>query len=798
MGDRKPQISHHRPSVARLIRGLRATALGALLVCLATFVEGGQGPEARPSLHIPRIEGAPSFEDFAGMGPSTPLARSMTRVEGFRQWRPRDGNPVSQRTEAYLGYGQSHLYVVFVCFDSEPEKIRARLAKREDTRNDDGVDLFLDTFNDQLRGYAFSVNPLGVQRDATWVEGGSGSSRYNMSFDTVWDSGGTLTPEGYVAWMAIPFRSLRFSPAEDQEWGILLRRQIRRENEYSFWPYVTTRIEGRLNQAAALQGISDVSPGRNMQLIPYGFFRSFRALDTSDEENPQYVTDSAELDGGVDFKTVFRDSLVLDLTANPDFNQVESDEPQVTVNQRFEVFFPERRPFFLENASYFETPINLFFSRRIVEPQLGVRLTGKAGPYAVGALFANDRSPELEDVPADDPVLGEKSQNAVLRVSRDVGNQSSIGAIYTDARLEDSYNRVGGLDARVRFNSNWIGTFQGVASSTRLIDGEELSGPAFDAVVQRAGRKLEYEVAYNDRSPGFFTALGFLPGSRGPSRPGRPRNRALLLRPDFRGVRQTLSYRFRPEGDVLISWGPDVTLHPSWRHDSSALDTVYSLDMTAELMGRTFVGAFHTGLVERLRPEEFPGLSETTRYDSARTGVFGSSSISPIVTFSGEYAWGTVINLVAPEDVAPPLANSTQGTLTVRWFVTRSIRLEGTYLLARVSEASSSRRVFDNHIGRARLSWQPTPRLTLRSIVEYNAITADPALTTLETEKNLNMDFLATYLVDPWTAVYVGYNNNQNSFRLVQDERISELVPGHGLGPDSWQFFVKISYLLRF
>ena len=346
------------------LQRLTVVALGVLLGGTAVSAAGGASPEPRPSLHIPRIGGAPGIEDFAGMRPATPLARSMVRVEGFRQWRPRDGEPVSERTEAFLGYDQTHLYVVFVCFDSEPGKIRARLARREDTRSDESVDLYLDTFNDQLRAYAFSVNPLGVQRDASWVE--RDSNRYNTSFDTVWESGGTLTPEGYLAWMAIPFRSLRFSPGDEQEWGILLRRQIRRVNEHSFWPYVTSRIEGRLNQAATLRGISGVSPGRNLQLIPYGFFRSFRALDTTDEERPLYVTDSGDADAGLDFKTVFRDSLVLDLTANPDFNQIESDEPQVTVNQRFEIFFPERRPFFLENASYFETPINLFFSRRIV------------------------------------------------------------------------------------------------------------------------------------------------------------------------------------------------------------------------------------------------------------------------------------------------------------------------------------------------------------------------------------------------------------------------------------------------
>ena len=609
------------------------------------------------------------------MEPSSDVARSMARVDGFRQNTPRDGDPVSQRTEAYLGYDDTNVYVVFVCFDSEPDKIRAFLSRREDALGDDKVEIFLDTFNDRRRAYVFTVNPLGVQTDGTWVE--QEGSQYDRSFDTVWDSRGTLTEEGFVALIALPFKSLRFSPENSQEWGLILARWIRRNNEGSFWPYVTSRIEGRLNQSGSLLGISDVSPGRNLQLIPYGFFRSFRALDDRDESNPHYVSDSGEFDGGVDFKTVFRDSLVLDVTANPDFNQVESDEPQVTVNQRFEVFFPEKRPFFLENASYFETPIDLFFSRRIVDPQVGARLTGKAGPYAVGALYANDRAPG-ERVPDDDPLSGEKSQNAVLRVSRDVGHLSSVGMIYTDTEFQDSFNRVGGLDGRYRIDPHWLVTAQGVASSTRASDGEELSGPAFDAVLQRTGRKLSYLAAYNDRSPGFRTALGFLPGSRGRSRPGRARTQALPLRSDFRGLRQNLSYRFRPEGDVLVAWGPEVTLHPSWRHDGSALDTLYNVDMSAELMGQTSVGAFYTGLVERLHPDDFSDLAAETRYSSGRIGVYGSSrSLFRTLSFSGEYAWGTVINLVTPEGVAPELASSSQGTLGFTWSASRSIRTRG-------------------------------------------------------------------------------------------------------------------------
>jgi len=780
-----------------LIRLLGVVSLGLLLSPWpAESAEDTRSADERPSITIPRLAAAPVLEDFVSMRPSSAVAQSMARVDGFRQNEPRDGAPISQRTEAYLGYDDVNLYVVWVCFHSEPETIRARLSRREDIfDSDDTHDIFLDTFNDQRRAYLFVVNPLGIQGDAAYTERAGG--QFDNSFDTVWHSRGTLTPQGYVVWVAIPFRSLRFSPEKNQEWGIILGRRIKKDNEVSFWPYVTSRIEGMLNQEARLLGISDVSPGRNLQLIPYGFFRSFRALDSSAEEGPRYVTHRADFDGGADFKTVFRDSLVLDLTANPDFSQIESDEPQVTVNQRFEVFFPERRPFFLENASYFETPINLFFSRRIVNPQVGARLSGKMGPYAVGALYANDRAPG-QAVPIADPRFGGKGQNGVFRVSRDLGDQSNLGLIYTDSQFEGAYNRVGGLDTHIRINANWIGTVQGVASSTRLADGEELSGPAWDVVLQRTGRKLSYTAAYNDRSPGFRTALGFLPGSRDPGPPGGPRERALLLRPDFRGLRQTLNYRFRPEGDVLIAWGPDITVQPSWRHDGSPLDTLFSVDLAAELVGQTHAGAYYAGRVERLSPDDFPVLPEETRYDSALLGLYGDTQLSRIVSLSGEFTRGTVINVVPPDGVRPELADSTQGTLTFTWFTTRSVKLQGTYILSRLTEREDGRRVFDNHIGRAKLSWQPTPRLTLRTIVQYDALVADPALTSLEKTRNLNVDVLATYLVNPWTALYVGYNNNQNTRRLLPVEDSFDLVQSDRLGPDSWQFFVKFSYLFRF
>jgi len=439
----------------------------------------------------------------------------MVKVTGFIQRNPHNGDLASQRTEAYLGYDEKNLYVVFVCFD-DPAKVRARMSRREDIFDDDTVEIMLDTFHDRRRAYAFQTTPLGVQWDAIWTEvpheDNTGSTaNFDPSFDTVWHSNGKLTSRGYVVWMAIPFKSLRFSPAREQSWGIILYRGILRENEDDFWPEISRSVEGRLAQGATAGGLEDISPGRNMQFIPYGVLRSFRALDTRDPTAPRFDHRDAEFRGGIDSKFVLHDNLVLDVTANPDFSQVESDEPQITVNQRFEVFFPERRPFFLENSDYFKTPIDLFFTRRIGDPQFGARLTGKVGPYSLGILATDDRGPGNR-VPDSDPLAGERSTFAIARVNRDIFGQSSIGAMYTDWEFPaaDEFNRVGGIDSRLKFNPNWTGNFEAVTSSTKNQDGSYEAGPAYKTEANYSATHLNYDATYNDISPGFTTNAGFV------------------------------------------------------------------------------------------------------------------------------------------------------------------------------------------------------------------------------------------------------------------------------------------------
>jgi len=197
-------------------RGMAATGflLGfACLLALLFLPRAGLCETSSPTparLTIPRVSRPPTLEEFLSMAPPADLAGELLKVQGFRQRHPKDGAPASQSTEVYLGYDKKNLYAVFVCFDQEPEKIRARMVTRENIFGDDTIELMLDTFQDQRRAYAFLTNPFGIQHDSVWTEA---AQAFDSSFDTVWHSRGKLTDRGYVVWMAIPFQSLRFSSA---------------------------------------------------------------------------------------------------------------------------------------------------------------------------------------------------------------------------------------------------------------------------------------------------------------------------------------------------------------------------------------------------------------------------------------------------------------------------------------------------------------------------------------------------------------------------------------------------------
>jgi hypothetical protein len=277
----------------------RATAgLAFVAVQGAVHVAAEDLDAARPSVAIRPIHRAPTLEDFLTMAPPADLADGLLHVSGFVQRVPEDGKPASQETDVYLGHDDARLYVVFVAFDDDPSRVRARMSRRESVFEDDTVEIQIDSFNDQRRAFSFLTNPLGIQWDAIWTEG----QEFDGAWDTVWDSRGRLTDRGYVVWMAIPFKSLRFPAATDdgpRTWRVVLVRDIRRNGETSFWPRVSSRIEGRLNQAATLTGFAGIEPGRNLWLIPYATARSIRVEPDTGE-----TTTDDDVEVGGDLKWV--------------------------------------------------------------------------------------------------------------------------------------------------------------------------------------------------------------------------------------------------------------------------------------------------------------------------------------------------------------------------------------------------------------------------------------------------------------------------------------------------------------
>ena len=845
-------FSHQRILCA--LAGAMVAAMSVCAWCAAAQnahekpVSGVQGQTSQavapaigpPALTIPRLQRAPALEDFLNMQPEGDIALQMAKVTGFTQRNPHDGEEVSEQTDAYLGYDQKNLYVVFVCFD-DPGKVRGRMSVREDIYDDDQVEIILDTFHDRRRAYAFQATPLGVQWDAIYTEASreEASGHFDTSFDTVWDSRGKITSRGFVVWMAIPFKSLRFPSTKDQEWGLILYRGITRKTEDSFWPYISRKVEGRLGQAATLYGLEGISPGRDIELIPYGLMRGFRALDTRDPANPYFQKATAQGQPGADAKFVFRDHFTLDLTANPDFSQVESEDPQITVNQRYAVYFPEKRPFFLENEDFFRTPMDLFFTRNIGDPSAGIRLTGKDGPYSVGLMTSDDRSPGLA-VPDYSPLTGLRSYFTIAHVTRDIFRQSSVGVLYTDWECPTTgeSNRIGGVDTRLKFNANWTLDGQAVASSSNLNlnceanldpfssgnhgNGNHYAGPAEKLDLQRQGLHFNYEGIYNDITPGFVSVPGF------------------INRVDIRETQQEVHYRFRPKKGWIVSWGPSLNVRYDFDHTGLRLDTSYAPYLAVRGRGQTtiFIRPYQE-FRERLRSQDFcflgftllcgAGVIGNQDYHEHQSGATVQTRYFKKATIAASYYWGNGVNFVALPDVPPTPStpynlpfvareDTAQATLTLRPM--QPLKIENTYLFERLRTTENTFQfvnaefpgstfghgILNDHILRSKWNWQFTPQLSVRVILQYNGLlAATPGVgspyTYLPTARQFNADFLVTYLVHPGTAIYVGYNSDLQNLNVVPAR---PGIPGFvtntakGYINDSRQLFVKVSYQFRF
>ena len=783
------------------MRGL-GTGPALCLVCMAVANAGAAqnsklaeaptvAPEAtsqRSDVTVPLIAEGLRLSDFPNMGPRAELKGRLGEAAEFIQNSPNDGQPATEATEVWMARTKDALYFVFICHDRHPELIRGHLARRENISNDDNVTVLLDPFKDQRTGVLFRVNPAGVQADASWSE----SNGTDFSYDTVWDSEGKVTKDGWMALVAIPFRSLRFH-RDRPDWGVVFWRTLPRNSEADFWPRVAANVSGTLTQEGALHGIEGATESRNLQLNPYVLAQNERELIDVDPTNPFFSSRHFEGTGGGEAKLIVKDSIVLDATVNPDFSDVESEQPQFTVNQRYPVYFPELRPFFLENASYFGTPITLVYTRNIVHPEYGMRMTGKAGHTNLGVFAIDDRQPGQTVAPGD-PVYNHRARFVVGRVAEDLGKGSSVGAIYTDEEFGGGWNRIGGIDGTLRFNQHWTATGQMVESSTMgTVDSgtprSYSAGPASNFQLSRSGHAFGLYSSYQDYSTGFETQLGFVQAS------------------NFRNGFTHASYQWFPKHSRIQSFGVETSQNIAFDHQGDRVFHYSSFDPFWTLPRNIVIAPIVGENSDTVSPLSYPALNGFRNFTENYGGFVVRGAPWSQFNFSLQGFRSGNVNYNPAGSDAPTLLNQETVTLLFTLQPVRQLTVDNTYLLDRDHAAAGGAFVYETQTMRSKINFQFTRSLSARVIAEYDSTLANAAQTSLQRTRQVPTQVLLTWLPHPGTSVYIGYSDDLQNLDRSLCNRLPDGTcdPNNTTPPragpmlnDGRQIFIKASYLLRF
>jgi Domain of unknown function (DUF5916) len=478
-----------------------------LLLLLASVLTA---PVLAATHRVPRVQGDLDLDGRLDEA----IWRQAVTIELNFEVAPGENIPAPVRTVAYFAYNESHLLAAVRAFDPNPDQIRANYKDHDDLWGDDWCSLVLDTFNDNRRQFDFFVNPLGVQAEIVESSQGGGGS-----WDAIWDSGGRIDEEGYVVEFSIPFSSLRFPRSEgEQVWGIDVVRSYPRSVDHRLAVFPRLRDNNcYMCQSDSLIGFAGATPGRNIEITP-----TLSAIVTEAQTTPKSTDESYE--PGVTGRWGFTPNLTASATVNPDFSQVEADAAQLGINNQFALYYPESRPFFIEDAEFFSTRMNTVHTRSLADPQWGAKVAGKEGSHAVGAFVGRDEITNLIFPYAEGSGLASldrRSTGAVARYRRDVGSSSTLGMLLTDREGGGGYfNRLGGIDGDVRLTPQDQISFQVVRSETRYDEqtatdygqpGGRFSGGAEELLYYRDTRNLDLYFLYKRLDADFRADLGFIP-----------------------------------------------------------------------------------------------------------------------------------------------------------------------------------------------------------------------------------------------------------------------------------------------
>jgi hypothetical protein len=789
-------------------------------------------PEKSSPINISRFDKAPLIDGKL----DDAVWQQAAVLKDFYQFRPGDNIAPSQPTEVLIGYDAKTLYVAFRAHD-EAGKVRATVPKRDQIFDDDSVGMYLDTFNDRRRSYIMLFNPLGVQADGIFTE----DNGEDYSFDLVMESKGVMTGDGYTVEVAIPFKSLRYEAGKGKLWGVHFLRQIKRlNNETDSWMPIRREVSGLLSQAGHITGLENISTERTLELIPSLTIsetgKRIKSVppggvnDLARVNDPtRFINKPIELDPGLTMKYGITPTVTLDLALNPDFAQVEADQTVVTANQRFPIFFQEKRPFFLEGIDTFQTPLTPVHTRAIVDPDVAVKLTGKRGRNTFGLLLASDNAPgnfseeertDPDILPDIERFLDKNAYIGVLRLKRDVGQENSLGLIATTYNFIEKHNQLLGFDGRFRRDKQSVASFQVLGTTSRRFFFEPDEGRN----IYRTGNAFAYFARYdvNGRNFGWnYDGRGFTKDYRADvgftRRPNNNRHGLFVYyntdqKPKATLIRQ--HYHVLPE--IQFDWQGRIQ---SWGQE-------FQTELT--FPSQTYFGFGVSLNYERIFEEEFG----TTRQASAlrcysaaaleanpalhcgfaggdserstrRNNIYSYGGTTPSKKYSLYYFlihnWGAFdfdfgagprFQRVSPgalldldnAPLDPGKGNQLRLEAGGSYQPTNALRLSLDYTKERLVRSDTGLLAFDENIFVLRGTYQFTRFTFARARIDYDTLNS-----------SVRGQFLMGWAPNPGTSFYVGYNDdlNYNGYGPFT----GRIEPGFRRSGRT--FFIKMSYLFR-
>jgi Domain of unknown function (DUF5916)/Carbohydrate family 9 binding domain-like len=791
-------------------------------------------PEKSQPLKMPKFDKAPTIDGKL----DDEIWKSAAVLKDFYQIQPGDNIAPSKPTEVMLGYDSKFIYVAFHCYD-EPDKVRATIPKRDNIWNDDYVGILFDTFNDGRKAYEFDFSPLGIQADGIWTDG----QGEDFNPDVLMESKGMVTSDGWTVEAAIPFKSLRYVAGKDKLWGAHFWRRIKRfNNELDMWMPINRDISSWLAQEGHLSNLEGISTERTLELIP-----SLTLSETGKRKGTlspaqlaagmldpgRMVNEPIKFDPGLTGKYSITPNVTLDFAINPDFAQVESDQLVVQANQRFPIFFPEKRPFFLEGADIFTTQIQAVHTRTIIDPDFAVKLTGKVDRNSFGLLVASDNGPgdfsPEERLTANPRFIDKNASFGILRLKRDIGKKDSfIGFLGTFRKFVDQYNELGGFDSRLRINK--VTTFSAQALVTHSREnffypdlGQTISRPEngfiYATDYNMAGRHFGYEYSTVGRTRYYRSDVGF-------NRRTNTNNHNLFVR-----------YNSEPHPKAkVVSWRvyDDISTNFDWRGRMQVYNNESQIQWNFQR--QSYFGVGNDIGYERVFEEEFGptrkffgtacALTNTCTFwgnDSERSSpndgvyIFGGSNVNKRFNFNflGGQSYGNLdfdfgggqrfprvsIPAVAAREaqaagkctgLTPPavcLAPLDPGpgkffnfNAGVTYQPSTPLNINLSFTKQRLRRNDTGLLAFDENIVSVKATYQFTRFIFARGRIDFDSIAS-----------NYKGQFLFGWTPSPGTALYIGYNDdlNRNGFNPFT----GQLEPG--FRRNGRTFFIKMSYLFR-